>query len=143
MTVVDANILLYAQDTLSENHVEARTWWDSTLSGSEQVGLCWPVLTAFIRIGTNPRVLKRPLTLREAIERVNSWFEQPCVHLVRPTEKHWELFQGTLLRGHASANLVSDAHLAALAIEHNATLASTDSDFTRFPGLKWINPISG
>lgn len=143
MILVDANLLLYAEDSLSEHHDAARIWWDAELSGSEPVGLCWPVLSAFIRIGTNPRLHQRPLTLPEATARVQSWLDQPCVRLVQPTHGHWTLFQQMLRSGKAVGNLVSDAHLAALAVEHNCVLHSTDADFARFPGLKWKNPIAG
>lgn len=142
MILVDANLLLYAEDSLSEHHAAARTWWDEQLSGSEQVGLCWPVLTAFIRIGTNARLHKRPLMLKEAVERVQSWLDQPCVRLIQATDEHWKMFQQMLRAGNATANLVSDAHLAALAVEHNCVLHSTDADFARFRGLKWKNPIA-
>jgi len=142
MILVDANLLLYAEDSLAEHHERARRWWDEQLSGSEPVCLCWPVLSAFIRIGTNARLQRRPLTLPEAIDRVQSWFEQPCVRLLTPTYQHWGIFRRLLLSGNASANLVSDAHLAALAVEHNCELYSTDVDFARFRDLKWTNPIS-
>lgn len=141
MILVDANLLLYAEDSLSAQHQAAREWWDAQLSGTAPVGLCWPVLTAFIRIGTNARLHRRPLTIKEAVARVQSWLDQPCVRLVQPTEQHWPIFQKMLRDGSATANLVSDAHLAALAAEHNCVLQSTDADFARFPGLKWKNPI--
>jgi toxin-antitoxin system PIN domain toxin len=137
MILVDANILLYAEDSLSERHQAARAWWDQQLSGTEPVGLCWPTLLAFVRIGTNARLHRSPLPLKDAITRVQSWLDQPCVRLLEPTDRHWPIFQQMLLGGTAVGNLVSDAHLAALAIEHNATLFSTDADFARFPGLKW------
>jgi len=142
VTLVDANILLYAANSLSSHHEASRIWWDGQLSGSEPVALCWPVLTAFIRIGTNPRLHKRPLTLKEAAASVQSWLDQPCIRILTPTDLHWSSFQRMLHSGNATANLVSDAHLAALAVEHNCILASTDSDFARFRGLKWRNPIA-
>ena len=142
MTLVDTNILLYAEDSLSEHHEAARAWWDDQLSGLEPVALCWPVLSAFIRIGTNTRLHKRPLTLKEAVERVQSWLDQPCVRILTPTDHHWAIFQRMLRASNATANLVSDAHLAALSVEHNCKLASTDTDFARFRGLKWRNPIT-
>jgi hypothetical protein len=142
MIVVDANLLLYAEDSLSEHHEAARTWWDSQLSSSDPVGLCWPVLNAFIRIGTNPRLHQRPLTIKEAIDRVQGWLDQPCVRVLQPTDQHWQIFQRMLSEGKALGNLVSDAHLAALAVEHNAILYSTDADFSRFRGLKWKNPVA-
>ncbi len=141
MILVDANLLLYAEDSLSAQHAVALEWWDSQLSGTEPVALSWPVLTAFIRIGTNPRLHRRPLTLKEVADRVQSWLDQPCVRLVSPTDQHWAIFQKMLRGGSATGNLVTDAHLAALAVEHGCVLCSTDADFARFSGLKWRNPI--
>lgn len=143
MILVDANLLLYAEDSLSAHHETAREWWDAQLSGTEPVALSWQVVTAFIRIATNARIHRRPLTLKEATERVDSWFKQPCVRVVVPTDQHWTTLQKLLRGGSATGNLVSDAHLAALAVEHNAVLHSSDADFARFPGLKWKNPIGG
>jgi uncharacterized protein len=142
MILVDANLLLYAEDTLSEHHQAARIWWDTRLSSAEPVCLCWPVLTAFIRVGTNLRLHRRPLTLKEAVERVQSWLDQPCVRMIHPGDQHFAIFQVMLRDGKAVGGLVSDAHLAALALEHNCVLQSTDADFSRFKGLKWNNPIA-
>lgn len=141
MILVDANILLYAEDSLHPLNRQARTWWDEQLSGSEVVCVCWLVLSAFIRIGTNPRVFEHPLSLEQALSRVQSWLNQPCIRVVRPTERHWTVFKQMLVDGQAVANLVSDAYLASLAIEYGCELATTDSDFARFPKLKWKNPI--
>jgi len=141
--LVDANVLLYAEDSLSPYHDKARQWWDAQLSGRSPVCLCWTVLTAFIRIGTNRRVFERPLSLKEAIHRVQSWVDQPCTRLIYPTEQHWQVLQELLEQGQAVGNLVTDAHIAALAIEHGCQLYSTDSDFARFPKLKWSNPLKG
>ena len=142
MILVDANILLYAEDSLHPRNQQAREWWDGQLSQTGTVCLCWTVLSAFIRIGTNARVFEHPLSLEQALARVQSWLDQPCTRVVRPTERHWTVFQQMLTDGQAIANLVTDAHLAALAIEHGCELASTDSDFARFPKLKWSNPLS-
>ena len=142
MILVDTNILLYAEDSLNPRHQQARAWWDGRLSGTGVVCLCWMVLSAFIRIGTNPRVFEHPLSLEQALARVQSWLDQPCTRVVRPTERHWTVFKQVLTDGQAVANLVTDAYLAALAIEHGCELASTDSDFARFPKLKWRNPLA-
>jgi len=142
LILVDANILLYAEDRLSARHDAACKWWDAQLSGSSPVCLCWTVLCAFIRIGTNPRVFEHPLALDQAITRVESWLNQPCTRLIHPTERHWVVFQEMLAGGQATANLVTDAHLAALAMEHGCVLISTDADFSRFPKLKWKNPLA-
>jgi hypothetical protein len=140
--LVDANVLLYAEDSLSPRHRHARVWWDDRLSGTNPVCLCWAVLSAFIRISTNPRAFERPLSLEQALARVRSWLEQPCVKIIQPTERHWTVFQQMLKDGQAVANLVTDAHLAALAVEHGCELVSTDADFARFPTLRWKNPLS-
>lgn len=141
MILVDATIPLYAEDQLSPLHDKARGWWDETLSGSSPVCLCWTVLGAFIRIGTNPRVFEQPLTLDQALSRVQSWLDQPCTRIIYPTERHWTVFQQMLRKGQGVANLVTDAHLAALAVEHGCELISTDLDFSRFAGLRWRNPL--
>lgn len=143
MILVDANLLLYAEDQLSGHHEAAREWWDAQLSGTTPVCLCWTVLCAFLRIATNPRVFAHPLSLEQAVARVDSWLGQPCTRLVRPTDRHWDVLQMLLVNGKAVANLVTDAHLAALAIEHGCELCSTDADFARFRQLKWRNPIAG
>lgn len=141
MILVDANILLYAEDKLSSHHEEARRWWDTQLSGESPVCLCWYIITAFVRIGTNRRIFQKPLTIEQVVQRIQSWIDQPCLRIIYPTESHWQLFQTMLREGQANANLVPDAHLAALAIEHGCVLYSTDSDFSRFPKLKWKNPL--
>ncbi len=141
MILVDANILLYAEDRLSQHHAPAQAWWDKQLSGPSPVCLCWAVLGAFIRIGTNPRVFEHPLSLDQALTCVQSWLDQPCARIVNPTERHWAIFRKMLRAGQAVANLVPDAHLAALAVEHGCDLYSSDSDFSRFPGIRWRNPL--
>jgi toxin-antitoxin system PIN domain toxin len=141
MILVDANILLYAEDSLSPRHAEAQSWWDEQLSGSSPVCLCWTVLSAFIRISTNARVFVQPLSLDQAVNRVQSWIDQPCTRLIVPTQSHWEIFRRMLIQGQATGNLVTDAHLAALAVTHGCELCSTDSDFSRFSTLKWRNPL--
>ena len=142
MILVDANLLLYAEDQLSEQHTRARAWWDAQLSGADPVCLCWTVLGAFVRIGTNPRVFDHPLSLKQALSRIQTWMDQPCTRIVTPTEQHGDVFQTMLRDGQAVANLVTDAHLAALAVEHGCELNSTDSDFSRFPSLRWRNPMT-
>jgi toxin-antitoxin system PIN domain toxin len=142
MILVDANLLLYAEDSRASCHAQARRWWDERLSGEDPVCLCWTVLTAFVRIGTNPRVYQRPLSIDEAVDRMRSWFAQPCVRIVHATGRHLDVFGRLLATGQATGNLVPDAHLAALAIEHGCLLCSTDGDFARFPGLAWKNPLA-
>lgn len=141
MILVDANLLLYAYDASSEHHDAARSWWERQLSEPGLVRLAWITVTAFLRIGTHPRVFREPMSIAEACDHVASWFERPMVGLLDPGERHWSILSALLRESRAVGNLVSDAHLAALAIEHGATLCSTDRDFRRFDGLSWENPI--
>ena len=141
MILVDVNLLLYAHNDRVPRHAAAREWWETQLSGTETVCLCWPVLTGFLRISTNHRVFDPPLMIEQACGVVQSWFDQPCTRTIHPTSEHWEVFRELLHKGQAAANLVADAHLAALAVEYGCELCSTDSDFARFPGLRWRNPL--
>jgi hypothetical protein len=106
------------------------------------LGLPWLTILAFLRIGTNPRAFPNPLTIAEAVSIVAEWFEQPGVRVVEPTEGHWATLAPLLIRAQIKGPLVTDAHLAALAIEHGATLCSSDGDFSRFPSLRWSNPLA-
>jgi toxin-antitoxin system PIN domain toxin len=142
LTLIDANLLLYAYDASSRFHGVARPWLESQLSGPEPVGLPWAVLLAFLRISTNPRALARPLAVEDAAAIVASWLDQRCVVPAEPGERHWEILAGLLARAQARGPLVTDAHLAALAIEHGALLATTDRDFARFERLRMVNPLS-
>ncbi len=142
MILVDANVLLYAEDSLSPLHQQTRSWWDAQLSGSDTVCLSWVVASAYIRIGTSRRVFQHPRSVAQATARVQSWLDQPCTRPVQPTQRHWVVFQQMLTGGQARGNMVTDAHLAALAIEHGCMLCSSDSDCGRFPTLKWQNPLA-
>jgi toxin-antitoxin system PIN domain toxin len=139
----DVNLLLYAADSISPRHGPARAWVGETLSGTETVALAWAVLLAFLRLSTNPAVFERPLRAEEALDLIDGWLERPCVTVVEPGERHSALLRELLSAAGTAGNLTSDAHLAALAIEHGAVLCSCDSDFSRFPGLRWADPLRG
>jgi len=141
VTLVDANLLLYAYDATSRFHAAARSWLEEQLSGAPLVGLPWSVLLAFLRISTNARALQRPLSVEDAAEIVSSWMDAPCVVVPAPGPGHWDILAGLLLASQARGPLVSDAHLAALTLEHGGVLATTDRDFTRFEGLRVIDPL--
>ena len=141
MILVDANLLLYAHDPRSAHHEGSRVWLQTMLSGPELVRFAWLTLWAFLRISTNPRVFERPLSAKEAEGLVSSWLAQPVAGLLEPGERHWEILTGLMQSGQTTGPLVMDAAIAATAIEHGATLCTSDRDFARFPGLKWINPI--
>jgi uncharacterized protein len=139
--VVDANLLLYAYNASAPEHPPSRDWLEETFSGAEPVGLCWATILAFLRIGTNPRAFPHPLSMPEAITIVGAWLDVPAVRIVEPTDRHWTILSTLLPEAQAKGPLVSDAHLAVLAMEHGATLYSTDGDFSRFPRLRWRNPL--
>ncbi len=140
MTLVDLNVVLYAVNTSAARHVAARTWWESALGGDEPVGLAWFVITGFLRLSTNATVLPRPFTVEQACSRVERWLSQPPVRIARETDEHWRHLRRLVSETGTGGNLTVDAHLAALAVSHGATLVSFDHDFARFPGLRWINP---
>jgi toxin-antitoxin system PIN domain toxin len=139
--VIDLNILLCAINRDSKNHRAAKAWLEEALSGEESVALPWVVVLGFIRLTTNPRVFPNSLNVDEAIAIVDSWFDQPSVIALPPGDGHWPILRELLSTAGAAANLASDAHLAALAIEHGAELCSTDADFNRFRTLRWRNPL--
>jgi uncharacterized protein len=141
VTLVDANLILYAYDSSSSQHEPARKWLESTLSEPEPSAFAWMTIFAFLRIGTNPHALRQPFSMADGLEIVSEWLSRPNVVIVNPTERHWEIFRDLVVKGQAQSSLISDAHLAALAIEHGAILATTDRDFTRFPGLRILNPL--
>ncbi len=143
MIVVDANLLLYAYNPSAPQHPQARSWLEGIFSGTEPVGLPWMSVLAFLRIGTNPRAYPNPLTIAEAVDIVSEWFAQPSVRVLEPSDRHWALLATLLPAAQAKGPLVTDAHLAVLAIEHGALLCSTDGDFSRFPQLRWNNPLAG
>jgi toxin-antitoxin system PIN domain toxin len=138
--VIDANLLLYAYDRNSPFHKAAAAWFARVLSDDDLVGLPWQSVAAFLRVATNPK-LASGLTASHVPEIVASWLDQPNVRLLSPGERHWPLLREMIRDGQAYGPLVSDAQLAALTIEHGGVLQTTDRDFTRFPGLRWTNPL--
>ena len=136
MRIVDANVLLYAVNRSTAHHPRARSWLDGALAGQETIGFSWSVLLAFVRLATHPAVFARPLTSEEAFAIVRAWLAQPSAVIVDPSPRHVDLVAGFLAEAGTAGNLVNDAHLAALAIEHDAALVSFDTDFARFAGLR-------
>jgi uncharacterized protein len=141
--LVDANLLLYAYHPRAEQHDKSRAWLEAALSGPELIRFAWLTLWAFLRIATNPRVFERPLSISEAGAAVSAWLAQPVAGILEPGEPHWDILNRLMRDGQTAGPLVMDAVLAAIAIEHGATLCTTDRDFSRFTGLKWMNPLVG
>jgi len=142
MVLVDVNLLIHAVNADSPDHARARTWLLELLNSQEPVALPWAVLIGFVRITTHPRILPNPLALTEALRQVEHWLALPNVVVLQPTRAHLRHFEGLCRAASATGNLITDAHLAALAIEQGVRLASCDTDFNRFPGLRWFNPLA-
>ncbi len=140
MILPDVTLLVHAYNRESPRHAAARKWWEGLLSGSESIGLAWVVILGFIRITTHRQIVRAPLGAEEACAHARAWLAQPYVALLHPGTRHAEILFGLLKALGTAANLTTDAHLAALAIEHQCELQSTDADFGRFSGLRWTNP---
>lgn len=140
MLIADANVLLHAANRDAREHEIARAWLAEALGGLESVAFAWTVILAFIRVGTHPSVLARPLTAAEATGALAGWLAAPAAIVIDPTPRHLPLLSGLLASVGTAGNLVSDAHLAALALEHDATIVSFDRDFGRFEGVRWRLP---
>ena len=141
MILPDINLLVYAYNEDAPFHSAAKNWWEGCLSDAKPVGLAWAVLLGFVRLMTNRRVLASPMPTSEALAHCRSWLAEPYTRIVLPGPTHLDILTD-LLAGPIGPNLVTDAHLATLAMEHQAELHSNDTDFARFPGLKWRNPIA-
>jgi toxin-antitoxin system PIN domain toxin len=141
LILIDANLLVYARVSSFAQHDRARDWLDRQLNGLPRVGLPWASLLAFLRLVTNPRIFEQPEPIAEAWDQVMGWLACDPAWIPQPTERHLEVLGQLIALPGVHGNLVPDAHLAALAIEHGLTLCSTDGDFARFPGLRWLNPL--
>jgi len=141
MILVDANILIYAHVSSMQQHAAARTWLDARLNDTPRLGLPWAVLLAFVRIASNARIFDRPSSVAGAWRQVEGWLNCDPVWIPQATGEHRKVLGHLLKEATGRAELVPDAHLAALAIEHGLVLCSTDGDFARFPGLRWHNPL--
>jgi toxin-antitoxin system PIN domain toxin len=141
--LVDANLLVYAVDEDDPHHPRAHAWLTGALNGQESIGLAWESLTAFLRLVTNPRVRTRPLEPAEAWSFIEDWLEAGPTWIPQPTARHSSILAGLVATHRLGANLVPDAHLAAIAIGHGLTVASADTDFARFSAeVAWHNPLA-
>ncbi len=141
MIVPDLNLVLYAHFTAFREHDRAKKWWEALLNGPEEVGIPGVVLFGFLRLSTSTRVFTAPLSIEAALERVDSWLACPGARLLLPGPRHLAIAFALLRDAGTAANLTTDAQIAALAIEHQAEVNSNDSDFARFKGLRWSNPL--
>ncbi|MBW8879179.1 MAG: type II toxin-antitoxin system VapC family toxin [Acidobacteria bacterium] len=141
MILPDINLLVYAYNSDAPDHSRAKVWWEACLSENRVVGLPWVVLLGFLRLMTNRSVLVYPLSTGEALGHIRSWLERPQAQILPPGPRHLDLLDSFMRGSQASGKLSTDAHLAALAIEHQAELHTNDGDFAQFPGLRWTNPL--
>jgi len=139
--VVDANILIYAHNSASESRVPSKDWLEEALSAPEPVGFSWSVIHAFLRLTTGPVVLPHPIDMPTATSIVDAWMSAPNARIIEPGPGYWTIFRDLVKHARVTGKLVTDAHLAALAIEYDATLCTADRDFRRFPGVRVINPL--
>lgn len=142
MIIPDVNLLIYAYTAQAPHHAAARSWWERLMTDGEPIGMPWAVSLGFLRLMTHPAVLEKPMRPGPALAVVESWFERPNVAVLDPGPRHLAVLRGLAEDLGLAANLTTDAHLAALAIEHGCTLASNDADFGRFAGLRWANPLA-
>lgn len=141
MKIVDLNVVLYAVNSDAQHHQGIRAWWESALSDDETVGLPWVVLLGFLRLATSARIFLRPLAPATAAAKLDAWLAHDNVRVIREKDNHWEQLKALLHHSGTAGNLTTDAHLAALALTHDAVLVSCDNDFARFKGLRWENPL--
>ncbi len=141
MIIPDINLLIYAHNAADPQHIPAKDWWESKINGGEPVGIPWIVIGGFIRLMTHPRVLETPMATAVATGCVRSWLDQASVIIIEPGKSFPLIYFNILEKLGTAGNLTTDAHIAALAIERQADVHSCDSDFARFKGLRWINPI--
>jgi toxin-antitoxin system PIN domain toxin len=139
--IVDLNVLLYAVNSDAAPHERVRAWWEAAVNDEETIGLPWVVLLGFLRLTTNPRVFPRPFAPHAAAAKIDRWLAQDNIRIVCEKVDHWESLKALLYHSGTAGNLTTDAHLAALALTHDAVLVSCDTDFTRFKGLRWENPL--
>ena len=141
MIIPDLNLLVYAHSAGAPLHSPARQWWEDLINGGERVGISWIVAAGFVRLMTHPRVLASPAAPANAVDLVTEWFRFPQVVPINPGANHLSFFRSNLVAAGVGANLVTDAHVAALAMEYQAEVHSNDNDFSRFPGLRWRSPL--
>jgi hypothetical protein len=140
--LIDANLLIYAVDATVPEHDRASTWLTERLNGERRVGIPWESLTAFVRITTHPRATRTPLRPEEAWRFVDDWLAVDQVWIPAPTDRHTDVLGGLVRRYRVAGNLIPDAHLAALAIQHGLDVCSVDTDFARFTEIRWVNPLA-
>lgn len=141
MKIIDTNVLLYVVNPRAVQHAAVAQWWSAATNGDEPIGLAWVTLLGFVRMATNPRAFSRPLTVGQALDQVSEWIGLSTARIVHESPDHWKLLAQLLATVGTAGNLTTDAHLAALAISHGATLVSCDSDFLRFRQVRFENPL--
>ena len=143
MIIPDVNLLIYAYNSDAPRHSRARQWWEDAVRDNQPIGIAWVVALGFVRIITSRAVMARPMEANTALRHVRTWLEQPSIRVVQPGPRHLDILGGFSEAGAIASAVVTDAHIAALAVENQAEVHSNDTDFGRFPGLRWTNPLDG
>jgi toxin-antitoxin system PIN domain toxin len=138
--IPDVNLLVYAYNSDASKHPRARQWWEDAVRGNQPVGMAWVVALGFLRVMTSRAVMARPMEATVALRHVRTWLDQPSVRVVQPGPRHLDILGGFVQAGAIASAVVTDAHIAALAVENQAEVHSNDTDFGRFSGLRWTNP---
>jgi len=141
--IPDVNLLIYAYNSDAPRHSRARQWWEDAVRDNQPIGIAWVVALGFVRIITSRAVMARPMEANTALRHVRTWLEQPSIRVVQPGPRHLDILGGFSEAGAIASAVVTDAHIAALAVENQAEVHSNDTDFGRFPGLRWTNPLDG
>jgi len=139
--IPDVNLLVYAYNSDAPRHARARQWWEDAVRGTQPIGIAWVVALGFARVITSRAVMARPMETATALRHVRTWLEQPSVRVVQPGPRHLDILGGFAEAGAITSAIVTDAHIAALAVENQSEVHSNDTDFGRFPGLRWTNPL--
>lgn len=143
MIIPDVNLLVYAYNSDAPRHAQARQWWEDAVRGTQPIGMPWVVALGFVRIITSRAVMARPMEAATALRHIRTWLEQPSVRVLQPGPRHLDILDSFAAAGAITSAVVTDAHIAALAIESQSEVHSNDTDFGRFPGLRWTNPLAG
>jgi hypothetical protein len=141
LRLIDVNVLLYVVNEDAVHHSVLLPWWERALADEQPVAFSWIVLIGFLRLSTSQLIFDRPLTVDEAVDRVGRWMDHPNTRMLIESDRHWLILRELIADVGTAGNLTNDTHLAALAIQYGATLVSCDADFSRFPRLRWENPL--
>jgi toxin-antitoxin system PIN domain toxin len=142
MILIDVNVLLYAENAHARENPAAKAWWESTLAARTEIAFEWLTIVAFLRLTANPKIFPAPLSIDQALRRIDLWLQRDHIHIVAAGPRHWPIYSKLVRDGALRGNSLNDAHLAAIAMENDWVLCSSDTGFAHYAGLRWFNPLS-